>query len=239
MLSTYDEYLTSVFPETSAEATERRVADIAEHDARLAVFPHAVVLQVAFPELDFANRWCWQQFGPADGECYEAQSEYPACRLRTEHRHAGTWRTIWLEKTDYDFGFNEWCFADTRNDRSPRLLPRSRPQGLAPQHIHILQRRNRKERRPRRVIAAWEEVHVAERPEKLPGERLAVERGEGVGAWLGAGEFGVAGLSVGGAGGGVEEEAGVDLAVQGEEHGAAGAEEAVQLRQPGALQVER
>lgn len=78
---------------------------------RLASFPHAVLLQVAYPELDYANRWCWQQFGPADGECQDASSEYPSCNHPGQHSHDGKWVTHWLAKTDYDFGYNEWYFA--------------------------------------------------------------------------------------------------------------------------------
>jgi hypothetical protein len=124
VVSTYDEYLTSEYPETSADETRAREADLEERRTRLAIFPNAVVLQVAYPEMDFANRWCWQQFGPADGDCHEASSEYPACDLRTEHRHVGTWRTCWLAKTDYNFGFNEWCFADHQGrDRFVQFIP--------------------------------------------------------------------------------------------------------------------
>jgi hypothetical protein len=69
-----------------------------------------VMLQVAYPELDFANRWCWQHFGPADGECLQRQSEYPACTLSGDHSHTGKWMWYFLGKTDYDFGYNEWYF---------------------------------------------------------------------------------------------------------------------------------
>ena len=111
VISTYDDYLTSEFPESSANAAVVRAADFEERQARLSLFPHSVVLQVAYPELDFANRWCWQQFREADGECLQASSEYSACQLASPHTHEGKWLSYWLAKTDYNFGFNEWCFA--------------------------------------------------------------------------------------------------------------------------------
>lgn len=109
--STYADFLASEFVGTSDDVIAARAAEIRESVARLAAFPHSVVLQVAYPELDFANRWCWQQFGPAHGECHQASSEYAACDLPTPHEHDGSWLTHWLVKTDYDFGFNEWCFV--------------------------------------------------------------------------------------------------------------------------------
>jgi len=63
VVSTYDEYLKSEYPETACDTTRSRDAAIEERQARLVAFPYTVVLQVAFPEGDFANRWCWQQFG--------------------------------------------------------------------------------------------------------------------------------------------------------------------------------
>lgn len=109
--STYADFLASEFVGTSDDVIAARAAEIRERGARLAAFPHSVVLQVAYPELDFANRWCWQQFGPAHGECHQASSEYAACDLPKPHAHDGSWLTHWLVKTDYDFGFNEWCFV--------------------------------------------------------------------------------------------------------------------------------
>jgi hypothetical protein len=66
---------------------------------------------VSYPELDFANRWCWQQFGPACGQCLQSQSNYPACLVQDAHSHEGTWLSYWLAKIHYDFGNNEWYFA--------------------------------------------------------------------------------------------------------------------------------
>jgi len=76
------------------------------------------MLKVAFPELDFANRWCWQNFGPCDGECMQRDSAYPVCDRVEAHSHAGTWTSYFLAKTEYDYGFNEWYFRDsTDRDR--------------------------------------------------------------------------------------------------------------------------
>jgi hypothetical protein len=96
-------------------------------------FPYVVVVEEYYPEKDYTTRWCWQKFGPPHGECFDSYSEYPACPLvlalmqsgdgdshlshrrkydRPEaHSHIGTWTTFWLGKTDYDYGFEEYCFA--------------------------------------------------------------------------------------------------------------------------------
>lgn len=74
--------------------------------------PHAVMLQVAYPELDFINRWCWLQFGPRDGECTQHDSEYRVCDADDSHAHDGIWTDRWFTKTEYTFGFNEWYFAN-------------------------------------------------------------------------------------------------------------------------------
>jgi len=116
VLSNFDSYLASEYPPTTAGAAEAIEEELRDRQQRLAQFPYAVVLQVAFPELDYANRWCWQQFGPADGVCLEKYSEYPSCRFEGAHSHKGNWLTHWLVKTDYDFGYNEWCFSQA-NDR--------------------------------------------------------------------------------------------------------------------------
>ncbi|RJF96786.1 hypothetical protein D3870_20585 [Noviherbaspirillum cavernae] len=120
----YDEYLEFEYPAASVDLAEARAADVRERQARLAAFPYCVVLQVSYPELDYANRWCWQQFGPANGECLQASSEYSACEIRGSHSHVGSWLTNWLVKTDYDFGFSEWYFAhEADRDRFLESVP--------------------------------------------------------------------------------------------------------------------
>jgi hypothetical protein len=120
-LSDYEAYVDSVSP---ADAVEARAAGAAERRARMVGFPFAVMLQVSYPELDFANRWCWHQFGPAHGECDQAYSEYPACDQPGPHCHLGRWMTYWHEKTDYDFEFNEWYFArEADRDRFLEFVP--------------------------------------------------------------------------------------------------------------------
>jgi len=59
VLSSYEAYL----------ASENESPEDEERHRRLSRCPYSVMLEVAFPELDFANRWCWQRFGPAHGEC--------------------------------------------------------------------------------------------------------------------------------------------------------------------------
>ena len=109
--ATYEDYLDAEYPMTVSGAAAARERDKEERDTRLKVFPHSVVLQLSYPELDYANRWCWQQFGPSHGQCLQAQSDYPACFDEPPHSHDGKWMSHWLVKTAYNFGFNEWCFA--------------------------------------------------------------------------------------------------------------------------------
>jgi len=124
VLASYDEYLAFEYPAASGNLANARAADVRERQARLATFPHCVVLQVSYPELDYANRWCWQQFGPAHGECLQASSEYPACEIQGSHSHDGRWLTHWLVKTDYDFGFTEWYFVHLADrDRFLEFVP--------------------------------------------------------------------------------------------------------------------
>ncbi len=40
-------------------------------------------------------------------------SEYRACERTEVHSHVGKWTWHWWAKTDYDFGFNEWYFAES------------------------------------------------------------------------------------------------------------------------------
>ena len=107
ILSSFEEYLAS-----GDDSPEERAEQKRDRQERLSRFPYAVMLQVSFPEMDFANRWCWQHFGPGDGECMQHQSEYRACDLAEPHSHVGKWMCHWFVKTDYNFGFNEWYFAE-------------------------------------------------------------------------------------------------------------------------------
>lgn len=112
LLSSFEAFLDEVFPAGESGSSAARELEIEERRIRLVAFPYEVVLQLAYPPMDVATRWCWQQFGPADGECYEYSSDYPACHRGSGHAHEGKWQTHWLAKTGYDFGFNTWCFAN-------------------------------------------------------------------------------------------------------------------------------
>jgi hypothetical protein len=105
--SSFEEYLAS-----EVDSLEDRATEEAERDERRSRFPHSVMLKVAYPELDFANRWCWRNFGPCDGECTQQDSLYRICVRDEPHSHLGKWTSHWFVKTDYDFGFNEWYFAE-------------------------------------------------------------------------------------------------------------------------------
>ena len=99
----FDGYLESQYPLRGEGSEVARAEETQDRDTRSADFPHSVLLQASYPEIDYANRWCWQQFGPSDGWCLQRHSEYPACSMNGEHEHKGTWMTHWLAKTDYDF----------------------------------------------------------------------------------------------------------------------------------------
>jgi hypothetical protein len=107
----------------------------------LANYPYSTVLEGYYPEHDYAIRWCWQNISPPNGTCSDWHSEYPACPLvlatayveqgvlrpkdGTEtpwervsykdpgkHEHDGAWSSLWLGKTDYDYGFREYGFVN-------------------------------------------------------------------------------------------------------------------------------
>lgn len=107
-------------------------------------FPYTVMVEGSYPEHDFAARWCWRNFGPKDGKCYEYSSEYPGCPLvlKTEyiesgtwkdkdgvvhswqekayrnpydHEHQGNWSVYWFGKTGYDYGIAEYCFKNEQD----------------------------------------------------------------------------------------------------------------------------
>ncbi len=105
-LSSFEEYLASEDYSTEVRTEEER-----RRKDRLSRFPYTVTLQVSFAELDFANRWCWQNFGPGEGDCLQRQSDYPACDIAGPHSHTGRWMWYWLAKSDHNFGFCEWYFA--------------------------------------------------------------------------------------------------------------------------------
>ena len=106
-LSSYEAYLEYLKESPGAAPEEDQ-----DREGRIARFPHTVMLLVATPEMDFANRWCWLTLGPADGQCIQYQSEYPACTLDQPHSHTGKWCYYWFEKIDYNFGFCEWYFEE-------------------------------------------------------------------------------------------------------------------------------
>jgi hypothetical protein len=107
ILTDFDCYLAS-----DDDSLEDRSEQRSLRDERLLHYPHAIMLQVAFPELDFVNRWCWMNFGSRDGDCTQKYSQYRVCQIDEPHSHSGVWTDHWFVKTEYDFGFNEWYFAN-------------------------------------------------------------------------------------------------------------------------------
>lgn len=119
-MSSFEEYL-----ETTDESVEDVVQARTLREATLARLSRPVMLESAYPEMDYANRWCWRNLGPQHGECFESRSgskpsDYPICMIESPHCHAGRWSIRWFEKTDYDFGFAEWYFS-TESDRDQFL----------------------------------------------------------------------------------------------------------------------
>ena len=105
--SSFEAYVAGAIdsPDFAREETRDRLA-------RLKRFPYSVMLELAFPELDYAERWCSQRFGPMDGECRQHHSEYRICSNDTKHTHTGKWTSHWYEKTDYNFGYCEFYFVE-------------------------------------------------------------------------------------------------------------------------------
>lgn len=121
VLSSLDEYLAFA---NACESKEDLDIEIRGRNEHLLRFPHAVMLQGSFPERDFADRWCWQQFGPCWGECFQSHAEYRVCGLEEKHCHVGTWTSYFFVKTDYDFGFMEWYFSrEVDRDRFLAFVP--------------------------------------------------------------------------------------------------------------------
>lgn len=106
VLSSIEKYLACDEDSRVARMDQNR-----ERDERLCRFPYPVMLQLAYPEADNAIRWCWEHFGPMNGECFQKYSEYRVCFEVAPHCHTGTWTSHWFVKTEYNFGFLEVYFA--------------------------------------------------------------------------------------------------------------------------------
>jgi hypothetical protein len=111
ILSSFEEYLKYLVEYENAN-NDLLAGENQWRTEKMSRFPYAVMLQVSYPELDFTNRWCWQNFGPFEGECYRGHKEYSVCDRDEPHCHIGKWVSHWHAKTDYDFGFNEWYFVE-------------------------------------------------------------------------------------------------------------------------------
>jgi hypothetical protein len=79
-ISSFDAYLSEC-----SNPVEYALSDQESRMERIQRFPFAVMLKVSYPELDFANRWCWGRFGPCDGMCAQSASEYRACFDDSSH----------------------------------------------------------------------------------------------------------------------------------------------------------
>ena len=83
----------------------------------LAKFPFSIMTLTAIDDIDFANFWLWNKFGPCNGSCHQSTSAFKACDVHVYHDHVGSWCCHFFAKTGYDFGFNEWYF-----DNKPSLI---------------------------------------------------------------------------------------------------------------------
>jgi hypothetical protein len=103
------------YPQESLEQTERERAELRIR------FPHVVTLEGTYDGIDRAERYCWEHFGPRDGICFDSASvclqppdpgePRQGSGCSRHHSHNGTWTAHWIEKTDYDYGFCDMCFA--------------------------------------------------------------------------------------------------------------------------------
>ena len=99
-----------------------------------AQFPHVVVAEDDHYSLTEMERWCRAAFGHPHGECHyddsgtcpdgEIDPEAPAYYAEHhpgqsidpwdlwtyDHCHVGTWAILYLLKTGYDYGFQDFCF---------------------------------------------------------------------------------------------------------------------------------
>jgi hypothetical protein len=94
---TFQTVESSSFEEYNSFGNASREEHVAREE-RLIRFPHSVMLKVSVPEMDFANRWCWQNFGPCDGKCNQLGSEYSVCERADRHSHVGKWMTYFFVK---------------------------------------------------------------------------------------------------------------------------------------------
>ena len=131
MIGDYGDYLDSLkeFP----ELREQRVSYFArfveaKRYATHLKFPHVVTLRGDYPSHDEIEAACWDRFGPRDGPCTHYEfTENVRCEITAklrqdnpdwfdvavpDHSHEGVWTTLWLQKTGYDYGYQDYCFSD-------------------------------------------------------------------------------------------------------------------------------
>ena len=96
-------------------------------------FPFFIKAEGYYPAHYFAERWCWRNFGPKNGFCDAIQSDYPACeqvliseRVQdgekvyskpNDHSHLGTWESLWIVKSGYDFGVSTYMFKSEQDKK--------------------------------------------------------------------------------------------------------------------------
>lgn len=106
-LTTFEEFLED-YPHTFCEETLKEINETEKH------LPYTTTVKWMYVAMDDALPWCWQVFGPKDGLCVDSECcplvlAYGREKVKA-HSHQGTWTSIWLGKTDYDFGYEKFFF---------------------------------------------------------------------------------------------------------------------------------
>ncbi len=112
-ISNFEEYLKEDYLIGNYNGQEYLNYKVKERNEILFKFPYSIILKLFYHQIDFADWILWQILGEVYGVCQ--YSDIPACKIKGNHKHNGTWISYWLAKTDYDYGFNEWFFKKKKD----------------------------------------------------------------------------------------------------------------------------
>ncbi len=97
------------------------------------LFPHTTLVSWIYQDMDVAEDWCCETFGPPliidhiqedllreTAEIFGSPINIEhikyetsiTCREKRSTNASGKWATLWLGKTDYDFGYQQFFFKD-------------------------------------------------------------------------------------------------------------------------------
>lgn len=129
-ISSFEKYVKEKDIESGTSMVKRYLEGerVLEREDTRRSFPYVVTVESDYPSMDDAEAFCWNMFGPRNGECAQTDSECPVCPLvinaKTkkldedgfidveDHSHIGVWTMFWISKTGYDYGFADFCFKD-------------------------------------------------------------------------------------------------------------------------------